>query len=110
MPAVDKRQNIENIYPLSPMQQGMLFHTLLTPQAGVYVPQVCLNLEGKLDVNAMQTAWQEVIRNHAALRSAFYWEQRDKPFQVVFRQVEFPWTFLDWRELSYKEQQARLEE
>ncbi|WP_229455928.1 hypothetical protein, partial [Nostoc sp. CHAB 5715] len=42
--------------------------------------------------------------------SAFYWEQRDKPFQVVFRQVEFPWTFLDWRELSYKEQQARLEE
>ena len=110
MPAVDKRQNIENIYPLSPMQQGMLFHTLLTPQAGVYVPQVCLNLEGKLDVNAMQTAWQEVIRNHAALRSAFYWEQRDKPFQVVFRQVEFPWTFLDWRELSSQEQQARLEE
>ncbi|MCC5622887.1 non-ribosomal peptide synthetase, partial [Nostoc sp. CHAB 5715] len=42
--------------------------------------------------------------------SAFYWEQRDKSFQVVFRQVELPWTFLDWRELSYKEQQARLEE
>ncbi|QMS92211.1 AMP-binding protein [Nostoc edaphicum CCNP1411] len=110
MPAVDKRQNIENIYPLSPMQQGMLFHTLLTPQAGVYVPQVCLNLEGKLDVNAMQAAWHEVIKNHAVLRSAFYWEQRDKPFQVVFRQVEFPWTFLDWREVSSEEQKARLEE
>ncbi|MBG1260392.1 condensation domain-containing protein, partial [Nostoc commune] len=110
MPAVDKRQNIENIYPLSPMQQGMLFHTLLTPQAGVYVPQVCLNLEGKLDVNAMQAAWHEVIKNHAVLRSAFYWEQRDKPFQVVFRQVEFPWMFLDWRELSSEEQKARLEE
>ncbi|MCC5602613.1 condensation domain-containing protein [Nostoc favosum] len=110
MPAVDKRQNIENIYPLSPMQQGMLFHTLLTPQAGVYVPQVCLNLEGKLDVNAMQAAWHEVIKNHAVLRSAFYWEQRDEPFQVVFRQVEFPWTFLDWRELSSEEQKARLEE
>jgi amino acid adenylation domain-containing protein len=110
MQPVDKRKNIENIYPLSPMQQGMLFHTLLTPQAGVYLPQVCLHLQGKLDVDAMQNAWQEVIRNHSVLRSAFYWEQRDRLFQVVFRQVEFPWQFLDWQSIPPHEQDTKLAE
>jgi amino acid adenylation domain-containing protein len=110
MHVVDKRKNIENIYPLSPMQQGMLFHTLLAPQAGVYVPQVCLNLQGQLDIGAMQTAWQSVIANHAVLRSAFYWEQRDRPFQIVFRQVEFPWQFLDWQDTPSHEQKTKLEE
>ncbi|MEA5617542.1 amino acid adenylation domain-containing protein [Cronbergia sp. UHCC 0137] len=106
---MDKRQNIENIYPLSPMQQGMLFHTLLTPQAGVYVPQICLYLEGKLDINTLQTAWVQVVKNHAALRTAFYWEQRDKPFQVVFRQVEIPWKLLDWQTISDAKQKVELE-
>ncbi|MGH1392473.1 MAG: amino acid adenylation domain-containing protein [Trichormus sp.] len=109
MQPVDKRKNIENIYPLSPMQQGMLFHTLLTPQAGVYVPQVCLYLEGKLDINTLQTAWNQVVINHPSLRTAFYWEQRDKPFQVVFKQVEIPWKILDWQTISEAEQQVELE-
>ncbi|PLZ93190.1 non-ribosomal peptide synthetase, partial [Fischerella thermalis CCMEE 5196] len=86
------------------MQQGMLFHTLLTPQAGIYVPQVCLYLEGKLDINALRTAWDKVVINHPALRTAFYWEQRDKPFQVVFKQVEIPWKILDWQTISEAEQ------
>ncbi|MDB9316589.1 amino acid adenylation domain-containing protein [Nodularia spumigena] len=110
MHPVDKRQNIENIYPLSPMQQGMLFHTLLTPQVGLYVPQVCLYLEGRLNINALQTAWNQVLENHAALRTAFYWEQRDKPFQVVFRQVEIPWKLLDWQGISEAEIKVELEE
>ncbi|MEA5557996.1 amino acid adenylation domain-containing protein [Nodularia spumigena] len=110
MHPVDKRQNIENIYPLSPMQQGMLFHTLLTPQVGVYVPQVCLYLEERLDINALQTAWNQVVENHAALRTAFYWEQRDKPFQVVFKQVEIPWNFIDWQGISEAEIKVKLEE
>ncbi|MBD2252591.1 non-ribosomal peptide synthetase [Nostoc parmelioides] len=109
MQPVDKRKNIENIYPLSPMQQGMLFHTLLTPQAGVYVPQICLHLEGTLDINALKTAWNQVVINHPALRTAFYWEQRDKPFQVVFKQVEIPWKVLDWQTISEAEQQVELE-
>jgi amino acid adenylation domain-containing protein len=106
MQSVDKRKNIENIYPLSPMQQGMLFHTLLTPEDGVYIPQVCLNLTGKLDIDRMQNAWREVISNHPALRTAFYWEQRDRTFQIVFRQVELPWKFIDLQ----PEQTAKLAE
>jgi amino acid adenylation domain-containing protein len=106
----DKRKNIETMYPLSPMQQGMLFHTLLAPEAGVYIPQVCFDLAGKLDPAALQQAWQEVLNHHATLRTAFYWERRDKPFQVVFRQVELPWQQLDWQEIPIEEQPDRLQD
>jgi amino acid adenylation domain-containing protein len=107
---VDKRKNIETMYPLSPMQQGMLFHTLLTPDAGVYIPQVCFDLIGTLDSAALQQAWQDVLNQHAPLRTAFYWERRDKPFQVVFRQVTLPWKTQDWQALPFAEHPARLEE
>jgi amino acid adenylation domain-containing protein len=106
----DKRKNIETMYPLSPMQQGMLFHTLLAPEAGVYIPQVCFDLAGKLDPMALQQAWQEVLNHHATLRTAFYWERRDKPFQVVFRQVEIPWQQLDWQEIPLEQQLDRLQD
>jgi amino acid adenylation domain-containing protein len=91
---------IEDLYPLSPMQQGMLFHSLLSPQAGVYVPQIVLTLEGKIDPEAFRQAWQQAIAQHPALRTAFQWENRDQPFQVVYRQVELPWQEQDWRMIT----------
>ncbi|MEO1069618.1 MAG: condensation domain-containing protein, partial [Cyanobacteria bacterium J06638_6] len=94
---MDKRKNIENIYPLSPMQQGILFHTLLAPESGVYLPQIVLTLEGELDAAALKQAWQQAVNHHDVLRTAFYWEQRDEPFQVVYRQAELPWVQQDWR-------------
>ncbi len=106
---VDKRKNVETIYPLSPMQQGMLFHSLLTPEEGVYIPQVCFDLVGNLDIVALQQAWQEVIAQHTTLRTAFYWERRDKPFQVAFRQVALPWEVQDWQAIPTEQQLAQLE-
>ncbi|MEM1293316.1 MAG: amino acid adenylation domain-containing protein, partial [Cyanobacteria bacterium P01_H01_bin.162] len=94
---MDKRKNIENIYPLSPMQQGILFHTLLAPESGAYIPQIVLTLEGELNTEALKQAWQQAITQYDVLRTAFYWEQRDEPFQVVYRQVELPWVQQDWR-------------
>lgn len=100
--------NIEAIYPLSPMQQGMLFHTLYTPESGVYFEQVCFTLHGDLDVAAFERAWQRLIERHPALRTVFAWEKRDKPLQVVRRQAPLPWTTGDWRALSPDAQQSRL--
>ncbi|MEM8604382.1 MAG: condensation domain-containing protein, partial [Cyanobacteria bacterium P01_H01_bin.121] len=94
------RKNIEDIYPLSPMQEGILFHCLLSPKAGMYVPQVSLSLTGDLQVEILRQAWQAAIDRHSCLRTGFYWEQRDQPFQVVYRQVELPWQFYDWRSLD----------
>ncbi len=104
-----KQENIEDIYELSPMQQGMLFHTLAAPNSGVYFEQFCYTLQTQLNVSAFLKAWQRVLARHPILRTSFYWKNLDKPYQVVYRQVDLPWEFLDWRKLSLQEQQRQLE-
>ncbi|MDZ8085086.1 MAG: amino acid adenylation domain-containing protein [Nostoc sp. DedQUE12b] len=103
------QNNIEDIYELSPLQQGMLFHTLVTPNSGMYFEQFCYALQTQVDVPAFQKAWQRVLDRHPILRTSFYWENLDKPYQVVYRQVDLPWDFQDWRELSSQEQEKHLE-
>ncbi len=102
-------RTIEDIYPLSPMQQGMLFHSLYEGHSGVYFEQTSWTLHGSLDRAAFSRAWQQVIDRHSALRTSFVWEELDEPVQVVHRQVVVPFTFEDWRGLNPEAQAARLE-
>ena len=88
--------NIEDIYPLSPMQAGLLFHTLLSPDAGEYVEQLVLDLDPDLDVAALGRAWSAVVERHPALRAAFVWQDVDEPLQVVRQRVKLPWDVRDW--------------
>ncbi|BCL80831.1 hypothetical protein ccbrp13_32960 [Ktedonobacteria bacterium brp13] len=99
---------IEDIYPLSPMQAGLLFHSLYEQDAGVYFEQLNWTIRGDLNVSAWRRAWQRVIDQHAVLRTRFYWQESLKPFQIVYRHVELPWNYYDWRGLPVSEQQARL--
>jgi amino acid adenylation domain-containing protein/non-ribosomal peptide synthase protein (TIGR01720 family) len=103
-----KDKNIEAIYPLSPMQQGMLFHSLYAPQSGVYFVQLSCTIRGDFDTLAFERAWSRVIERHPALRTLFVWERQDKPLQVVRQQVKTPWTQHDWRALTDEEQQLQL--
>lgn len=100
---------IEDMYPLSPMQQGMLFHSLLDPEAGTYIEQTSCMLRGRLQRDIFQRAWQQVTDRHAILRTGFVWEGVAAPLQVVYRRVELPFRYEDWRTLPATEQQARLE-
>jgi amino acid adenylation domain-containing protein len=91
--------NLEAVYPLSPMQQGMLFHSLhAPPDSGMYVQQIVCTLRGDLDPGILRDAWQAVLDRHAALRTFFVWDDRPEPLQVVCRQLELPWRELDWRD------------
>jgi amino acid adenylation domain-containing protein len=101
--------NIEDIYNLSPLQQGLLFHTLHAPESGVYFEQFSWVLGGDLEIGSFEWAWQQVLERHPSLRTAFYWEELSEPLQVVHRQVELPWVEEDWRGLSPSEQQGRFE-
>ena len=103
-------RQIEDIYPLSPIQQGLLFHTLYAPESQMYVEQWSCSLQGKLNLPALKSAWQQVIERHSVLRTAFYWENLDEPVQVVRKQVELPWQQHDWRELSATQQSQQLEQ
>ncbi|MEW6734139.1 MAG: condensation domain-containing protein, partial [Acidobacteriota bacterium] len=105
-----KTKKIEDIYPLTPMQQGMLFHTLYAPNSGVYVEQLTCSLHGALNIWAFEQAWQRVMDRHQVLRTAFVWEGVKNPYQVVGREVKVPFSKQDWRGLSKVEQQQRLVE
>ncbi len=103
------KEEIEDIYPLSSMQQGMLFHSLHTPDEGVYFIQSSWGMQGNLNVEAFELAWQQVVERHPILRTAFVWTGHDKPLQVVYRNLLVPLEILDWRELSSVEQEQQLE-
>ncbi|BAZ43881.1 amino acid adenylation domain protein [Chondrocystis sp. NIES-4102] len=85
------KKNIENIYPLTPMQQGILFHTLNAPDRGLYIIQSSYKLKNLINITAFKEAWQKVIDHNPILRTSFHWQQYQEPFQVVYKQVQLPW-------------------
>src|SRR5215204_6585626 len=101
-------KNIEAFYPLSPMQQGMFFHTLLAPGSGIYFQQWNCKLHGKLNAGVLQQAWQEVVNRHSVLRTCFVWQDLKEPVQIVRQQVPLPWLSLDWCALDPALQQQQL--
>ena len=80
------------------MQQGMLFHSIYAPGSGVYVEQSVFTLTGDFDVAVFERAWQRVVDRHAILRTAFLWEDMERPLQAVQRQVDLPIVRRDWRD------------
>lgn len=103
-----KTENLEDIYQLSPVQHGILFHSLYAPELGLYFIQFIYTVKGNLDLVAFEQAWQQVVDGHTALRTSFYWEDIEKPLQVVHRQVKVPIEHLDLRGIDPVEQQRQL--
>ncbi|ARV58893.1 hypothetical protein BZZ01_09840 [Nostocales cyanobacterium HT-58-2] len=103
------KKNIQDIYPLSPAQQGILFHTLYNSESRVYFDQLSCYLHGDLNIPLFKQAWQQIVEQHPILRTAFIWQGHKDPFQVVYQSVEIPWEEYDWIELSSVDQQERLE-
>jgi amino acid adenylation domain-containing protein/non-ribosomal peptide synthase protein (TIGR01720 family) len=102
-------RQIEDIYPLSSIQQGILFHTLYAKEVGVYFEQMLFTIRGNLNISALKQAWEQLIASHPVLRTSFHWEHLDSPLQIVHQRVELPWQQYDWRMLSSVEQQEQLE-
>jgi amino acid adenylation domain-containing protein len=102
------RKNIENVYPLSPLQEGMLFHTLYAEGEGAYVTQFDWAVRGSFDVDAFQRAFQQVVDRHAILRTFFTWEGLERPIQVVRKRAKIAVDLHDLRGLTPGEQAERL--
>ncbi|WP_063806619.1 non-ribosomal peptide synthetase [Streptomyces regalis] len=87
---------VEDILPLSPLQQGLLFHALFDEGAqDVYTMQSLVEIEGPLRPALLRTAAEELFARHANLRSAFLHEDLDEPVQVVLKQVPVNWAEAD---------------
>ncbi|MGH3622326.1 MAG: amino acid adenylation domain-containing protein, partial [Sciscionella sp.] len=96
--------SVEDIYPLTPLQAGMLFHSLVDSgtdeQTGAYFNQVRLVLGGVRDPEALAEAWRRVVGRTPVLRSSLVWQDVAEPLQVVHREVDLPVTHYDWRNAS----------
>jgi amino acid adenylation domain-containing protein/non-ribosomal peptide synthase protein (TIGR01720 family) len=85
------RYRLEDIYPLSPMQEGLLFHSLFDRSSHAFFEQISYRLRGELHIPLVKKSLGELFRRHDILRTAFIHEGVDRPLQVVTRdrQVDF---------------------
>src|SRR6476469_3576475 len=78
-------RQVEDIYPMSPLQQGILFHSLFESQAKIYCTTLTWYMNGVLDADAYERAWQHVVDRHTIFRSAFMGQDLETPVQIVLR-------------------------
>ena len=103
------REEVADLFHLSPMQQGMLFHILYAPKTDVYLGQFSCALQGDLDADALGIAWQQAVNRHEVLRASFIWENLDEPLQLIHESVCVPVEQHDWRGLTDDEKSERWE-
>ena len=100
----------EDWYTLTPLQQSMLFNHFYSPSAGVDIEQLVVYLPEPLDASAFRSAWRAVIDFHPLLRTSFYWEGGEAPYQKVSPRAAMPWDERDEREAGLVGQALRLEQ
>jgi amino acid adenylation domain-containing protein/non-ribosomal peptide synthase protein (TIGR01720 family) len=108
MSTTPRRAEIESMYYLSHLQEGLLFHHVAEEGVDPYVDQAVYHLEGTIDVPAFEQAWQAVVQHHAVLRTAFVWEQVPRPIQVVQKTVRLSIEYADWQSCGQAAQAADL--
>jgi amino acid adenylation domain-containing protein/non-ribosomal peptide synthase protein (TIGR01720 family) len=91
---------VENIYQLSPLQEGLLFHRLYSANSTAYIIQLCWNIRDNLNIEIFKKAWIFLIKRHDVFRTSFTWKETKRPNQIVQSSVDLPWQYEDWRALS----------
>ena len=104
-----KPDTIEDVYSLSPMQSGMLFHTLYSPESGVYLDQVVCEIDGELERDVFELTWKSLIARHSVLRTTIHWQEVDEPLQLVHSDPTLTVQHLDWRSQCETEKQTCLD-
>jgi amino acid adenylation domain-containing protein len=101
--------DVEDVYELTPMQQGILLHSLHGGDGDTYISQLSYEIEGPLDVDALLEAWQQTVAAHSVLRTSFHWDDLDKPLQVVHREAPIPVHRHDWTGIDAQQQRRRFD-
>lgn len=101
---------IEESYPLTPLQEGMLYHHLSSLHAGIDLAQIVCVLPEEIDAPLLRSAWDWVVARYPALRTAFRWDRLGHPVQEVHREVALPFEVHDWEAVPPAEQETRFED
>jgi amino acid adenylation domain-containing protein len=108
-PLFAARGQIEDSYPLGPLQARMLSRYRSAPVPGLYAMQRLALVQGELNVEAFARGWQQVIDRHALLRTSFAWEGLVEPLQLVHTEASLTLEQQDWRALSPSAQEQHLQ-
>lgn len=103
-------KNLDDLFPVSPMQHLMLLHSLTAAHQGALRNQVCYEIRGTLHEDAFRHAWEALVERHPALRTAFLWEGLQQPLQAVRGHVALPLRTVDLAEATDDDRSRRLGE
>ncbi len=101
------KNNVESIYALTPMQEGILFHSLRDRDQ--YFDQYSCKLSGNLNAENLIKAWEILVSENAVFRTAFVWENVNNPVQVVLRNCDLNFIQYDWRDIPAGKQAEKLQ-
>ncbi len=104
LPKTIDKNNIENILSLSPVQEGILFHYLLNEKSSYYLEQLRLRVEGEVNTEVFQRAWDAVVNANEMLRTVFRWNNLTNPVQIILKKNETRISFFDLTEYVDKEE------
>lgn len=100
---------VVDTYPLSPLQEGMLFNALYAPHSGVDITQIIGRMHHCIECDAFRRSWNEVVARHAILRTAFRWEGLEAPLQDVYDSANLEFIVEDLRGYEGKQIEEKLE-
>jgi amino acid adenylation domain-containing protein/non-ribosomal peptide synthase protein (TIGR01720 family) len=98
---------IQDVYSLTPMQEGMLFHSLAEPSSQMYHELLSVRLRGSIDSNAIEESLRRLVKRHDILRTVFLHKNIDKPRQVVLKERKTDFTYVDIRHFNTREEKEK---
>src|ERR1041384_8685671 len=102
--------NRTSCYDITHVQQGMLFHSLLGLNLGIYLQQFVCDFGNQLDLDCFLKAWHVLANQHEVFRTCFLWDSPDGQKQQVTTRVELPYRHFDWRKLKPTQQRKQFGE
>ena len=102
-----EKSNVKDIYPLTPLQEGILFHAIYSG-GSEYFEQICYRIRGRLDTLLFQKAWNELVRRHDVLRTLFIYLNVPRPLQIVLKQWRIDFSTTDLSGLSRVDAEERI--
>ena len=103
------KENIEDVYELTPLQQGILFQYLSEPNNNVYVQQLRVDISGYLSMELFKEAWLRVYQCNEIMRSIFRWEKLKKPIQVILKEKAIDIRYIDATDKMEKDREGIIQ-
>ncbi|MGJ8547339.1 MAG: amino acid adenylation domain-containing protein [Sulfitobacter sp.] len=99
--------DVDDVLPVTPLQNRILLHSL--HKSDTYIDQIHFQLDGPLDMGAMQRAWATLTDRHKGLRTTFAFAADNRPVQIIRKKSTVDWRRLDWRDLDAPQVQPMLQ-